>query len=65
MIRVEHEMHGRRKGRNFGTLGLLVGFAAIVFGLSVVKITHVGPVEKFDHVARPALAVQAEDQRSN
>lgn len=65
MIRVESAMHVRRKGRNFGTLGLLIGFAAIVFGLSVVKITHVGPVEKFDHVARPALAIGAEDQGSN
>lgn len=65
MIRVESEVHQRRKGRNLGTLGLLIGFAAIVFGLSVVKITHVGPVEKFDHVARPALAIAAEDQEAN
>ena len=65
MIRVESEVHTRRKGRNLGTLGLLIGFAAIVFGLSVVKITHVGPVEKFDHVARPALAIAAEEQGGN
>ena len=65
MIRVESEVHQRRKGRNYGTLGLLIGFAAIVFGLSVVKITHVGPVEKFDHVARPALAIAAEEQEAN
>lgn len=65
MIRVESEVHHRRKGRNYGTLGLLIGFAAIVFGLSVVKITHVGPVEKFDHVARPALAIAAEEQGGN
>lgn len=65
MIRVESEVHVRRKGRNFGTLGLLIGFAAIVFGLSVVKITHVGPTEKFDHVVRPALAIAAEEKGSN
>ena len=62
MIRAEHELHTRRRGRNLGTLALLTGFAAIMFGLSVVKITHVGPVESFDHVARPALAIAAEDQ---
>jgi hypothetical protein len=65
MIRVEHEMHGRRRGRNMGTLAILIGFVAIMFGLSVVKITHVGPTESFDHVARPALAVTGEERGSN
>ena len=57
-IRVEHEIHQRRRGRNFGVGMLLVGFVAIVFGLTVVKVLELGDAgkfEKFDHVARPQL----------
>jgi hypothetical protein len=54
-IDVEHEIHRRRRSRNVG-LGLtLVALIAVLFGLSIVKITTVGPIEGFDHVARPAL----------
>ena len=62
-IRVEHEIHQRRKGRNFGVLALLIGFIAIIFGLTVVKVTQLGDAakfERFDHVARPQL-VPAEE----
>ncbi len=39
-FQVEHELHKRRLGRNVG-LGLtLVFFIAIVFGLTVVKVTR-------------------------
>jgi len=42
-IEVEHELHARRRGRNYG-LGLaLAAFVAIVFGLTVVKVAEVGP----------------------
>ncbi len=57
-LRVEHEIHTRRKGRNFGVLGLLIGFVGLVFALTVVKVTELGDAakfEKFDHVARPAI----------
>ncbi len=54
-IRATHEIHERRKGRNLGVAGLLVGFAAIVFGLSVVKVSENGPVQGFDHVVRPEM----------
>lgn len=60
-LRVEHEIHGRRKGRNVGVGLLLIGFIAIVFGLTVVKVTQLGDArqfEKFDHVARPQLIPQ-------
>jgi hypothetical protein len=41
-FREEHELHGRRKGRNIG-LGLtLVALIVIVFGLTVVKVTRGG-----------------------
>ena len=57
-IRVEHELHGRRWGRNLGLGLILVGLVAIVFGLTVVKVLSLGDLremESFDHVARPAL----------
>ncbi|GAB4387285.1 hypothetical protein [Albidovulum sp.] len=39
-LRTEHELHRRRSGRNLG-LGLVLGvLAALIFGLSVVKISH-------------------------
>ena len=34
----EHEMHRRRRGRNFGLLAVLGALVAILFGLSIVKI---------------------------
>ena len=54
-LKVEHELHKRRFGRNLGVGLLLVGFVAIVFGLTVVKVQNTGFVEGYDHVARPAL----------
>ncbi|RYG92932.1 hypothetical protein EU803_02160 [Loktanella sp. IMCC34160] len=57
-IKVEHELHERRKGRNIGLLLLLIGFVGIVFGLTVVKVLQLGEAgkfERFDHVARPQL----------
>jgi Na+/H+-dicarboxylate symporter len=57
-IRVEHEIHTRRRGRNLGVGLILVGFVALVFGLTVVKVIQLGNVgafESFDHVARPQI----------
>lgn len=62
-IEVEHEMHERRKGRNYGVGVLLIGFIAIIFGLTVVKVLQLGDAgqfERFDHVARPQI-VPAEE----
>lgn len=56
-LKVEHELHQRRFGRNLGVGLVLVGFVTIVFGLTVVKVKNTGFVEGYDHVARPALTV--------
>jgi hypothetical protein len=54
-FRPEHEIHRRRLGRNVG-LGLtLLAFVAVVFGLTVVKVKQVGPIEGYDHVVQPHL----------
>ena len=39
MIRAEHELHARRKGRNIGLGLVLAGFVVLVMALTVVKIT--------------------------
>ena len=55
-IRVEHELHARRRGRNLGLGLVLAGLVAIVFGLTVVKVLGLDDIrdmESFDHVARP------------
>lgn len=54
-FQVEHEMHKRRFGRNLGVGILLVGMVAIVFALTVVKVTRGEPMKGFDHVADPAF----------
>ncbi|MGH1356407.1 MAG: hypothetical protein ACRBBS_15170 [Thalassovita sp.] len=41
-IQVEHELHKRRFGRNLGVGLVLAAFIAIVFGLTVVKVTSGG-----------------------
>jgi hypothetical protein len=64
-IRVEHELHFRRKGRNYGVGLLLGGVIAIVFGLTVVKalsLHDIREMESFDHVSRPALVTDWEQE---
>lgn len=39
-LRREHEIHTRRFGRNLGLGLVLAAFVAIVFGLTVVKVTN-------------------------
>lgn len=36
----QHELHTRRFGRNVGVGVILAGLIAIVFGLTVVKVTR-------------------------
>lgn len=64
VIRVEHELHVRRRGRNIGVLLILVSLVTIMFGLTVVKVLSLEDIrqmEAFDHTARPALAAAQGD----
>ena len=57
-LQVEHELHERRKGRNYGVGIILASFIVVIFGLTVVKVLQLGDTakfEKFDHVARPQI----------
>ncbi len=39
-LHTEHELHTRRGGRNLGLGLVLAALAALIFGLTVVKISH-------------------------
>lgn len=58
----EHDLHRRRLGRNMGLGLVLLGFAALVFGLTIAKVGGGGSIQGFDHTARsldPARPVPA------
>ena len=59
MQQVEHELHHRRRSRNLGLLAVLLAFVALVFGLSVVKITQGDMMQGYDH--RPQASVLPRD----
>jgi len=54
-FRPSHEIYTRRFGRNVGVAVLLVAFVALVFALTVVKVTGGDPMKGFDHVFEPVL----------
>lgn len=60
VFRTEHELHKRRFGRNLGVALTLAAFIALVFGLTVVKVTRGDPMQAFDHTARPEMVPAAE-----
>lgn len=37
-IQKEHELHTRRRGRNWGVLAVLGGLAALLFAVTIVKL---------------------------
>ncbi|MDO5658583.1 MAG: hypothetical protein Q4G36_09715 [Paracoccus sp. (in: a-proteobacteria)] len=55
VLKTEHELHGRRRGRNIGLALVLLGFIALVFGLTVVKIQGGASMEAFDHQPRSSI----------
>lgn len=66
----EHELHNRRWGRNLGVGLALAAFAALVFGLTIVKMSNGNRMQAYDHsyrvtidpdtVAAPAPALGAQ-----
>lgn len=54
-LQVEHELHKRRRSRNMGLLVVLLCFVALVFGLSVVKITNGDLMQGYDHRPRASM----------
>jgi hypothetical protein len=60
MLRVEHEIHRRRLGRNLGLGVVLVAFVVLIFGLTIVKVSQGNGLQAFDHVLRPELVPPAQ-----
>lgn len=58
-----HELHKRRLGRNAGTALCLLGFCAIVFGLTIAKVREGGLLEANDHVPRASILPITEEIR--
>lgn len=54
-LQPEHELHTRRRSRNVGLGVVLIGFVALVFALTVVKVQQGGMLEAFDHQPRVTL----------
>ncbi|MGP9805855.1 hypothetical protein [Paracoccus sp. NSM] len=54
-LKAEHELHGRRRSRNVGLGFVLIGFVALVFALTVVKVQQGNMMEAFDHQPRVSL----------
>lgn len=54
-FREEHDLHKRRFGRNMGLLAVLLAFVAMVFGLTIVKVSKGESMEAFDHTVRYSL----------
>jgi len=51
-FRRDHELHERRQSRNYG-LGLtLAAFVALVFGITVAKVSGGSLLEAYDHQPR-------------
>ena len=51
----EHDLHRRRSGRNIGLAVVLVAFIALVFGLTIAKVSGGAPLQGYDHSYRPAI----------
>jgi len=41
-MRKDHELHRRRRSRNYGVLAILLAFVALLFWVTVVKMGNVG-----------------------
>ena len=57
-FRPPHEMHQKRFSRNLGLGLVLVGFVALVFALTVVKVTQGSMMHQND--GKPAAQVEVE-----
>jgi hypothetical protein len=51
----EHELHKRRLSLNVGVGLALVSLAALIFGITVVKIANGSLMEAYDHKPRATV----------
>ena len=50
-----HEIFARRRSRNLGLGGALIGFVLLIFAVTLVKLSEGQSMEGFDHQIRPSL----------
>jgi len=56
-----HELYGRRRGRNLG-VGLILGaLVALVFAVTLVKLTEGQPMKGYDHIIDRHLLPRIEE----
>lgn len=56
-LKVEHELHHRRRGRNLGLMVVLIAFVVMVFGLTVVKVMSLGDMGLRNRMDPPSHSV--------
>ncbi|QPH55395.1 hypothetical protein [Pontivivens ytuae] len=56
----EHEIYDRRRGRNTAVLVILLAFVALIFAVTIVKMSSGQSMEAFDHVVRPSILPETE-----
>ena len=56
-----HEIYERRRSRNRGVGLVLAAFVALVFAVTIVKLSEGQAMEGFDHTVRPQLLLPPED----
>ncbi|MFP1642830.1 hypothetical protein [Pontitalea aquivivens] len=59
-ITKDSALHQRRFGRNMGLGLVLLGFAALVFGLTIAKVQTGASLEGFDHQPRVSITPATE-----
>jgi len=56
----DSDLHRRRLGRNAGVGLSLVAFAAVIFGITIAKISGGALMEAYDHQPRASALPQVE-----
>lgn len=64
-MKVEHELHARRSGRNKAVLLVLLAFVVMVFGLTVVKVMTLGDLGVGNRMDGPDQSVVDPDYQGD
>jgi len=61
-LKATHDLHKRRFSRNLGVALTLVALIAVIFALTVVKVSRGDAMQGFDHAVRPELTTSEATQ---
>lgn len=51
----KHELHKRRARSNYMILVALLGFAGLIFAVTITKMKHGASMQAYDHTPRQSL----------